>query len=122
MNNKTIVIVGGGVGGIVTANELRRRLSSAHRIVLIERNPVHTFAPSYLWLMTGDRTPEQISTPLRSLVRDGIEVINDEVTKIDTANKSVSTLTLRVNYDYLVVALGAELAPELIPGLSGRVG
>ncbi|MDP1676862.1 MAG: FAD/NAD(P)-binding oxidoreductase [Bacteroidota bacterium] len=118
MTRKTIVIVGGGVGGIVVSNELRRNLPLSHRIVLIEKNAVHTFAPSYLWLMTGDRTPEKISTPLKSLVRDGIEVIHAEVTKIDVSRKSVTASNQELNYDYLVVALGAELAPELIPGLS----
>lgn len=118
MTGKTIVIVGGGVGGIVVSNELRRNLSSSHKIILIEKNSVHTFAPSYLWLMTGDRTPEKISTPLKSLVRDGIEVIHAEVTHIDVSRKSVTVSNQKLNYDYLVVALGAELAPELIPGLS----
>lgn len=117
MNGKTIVIVGGGVGGIIVSNELRRNLPLSHRIVLIEKNAVHTFAPSYLWLMTGDRTPEKISTPLKSLVRDGIEVIHAEVTKIDVLQKSVTALNQELKYDYLVVALGAELAPDLIPGL-----
>ncbi|MBI2429636.1 MAG: NAD(P)/FAD-dependent oxidoreductase [Ignavibacteriales bacterium] len=79
---------------------------------------MHTFAPSYLWLMTGDRTPEKILTPLRSLVRSGIEIIHAEVTSIDTASKSVFTSAQSVHYDYLVLALGAELASELIPGLS----
>ncbi|MFA6457726.1 MAG: NAD(P)/FAD-dependent oxidoreductase, partial [Bacteroidota bacterium] len=68
MTGKTIVILGGGVGGIVVSNELRRYLPSIHRIIVIEKNGVHTFAPSYLWVMTGDRTPDMISKPLPSLV------------------------------------------------------
>ncbi|MHB1050610.1 MAG: NAD(P)/FAD-dependent oxidoreductase [Bacteroidota bacterium] len=117
MNGKTIVIVGGGVGGIVVSNELRQKLPSSHRVILIEKNDVHTFAPSYLWMMTGDRTPERISKPQRSLVREGVEVINAKVTKIDVSSKSVTTSNQELKYDFLVVALGAELAPELIPGL-----
>jgi len=119
-NGKTVVVIGGGVGGIVVANELRRNLSSIHRIILIEKNGVHTFAPSYLWLMTGDRTPERISKPLQGLVRNGIELIHAEVTAIDVRKKTVSIPNQEVPYDYLVVALGSELAPELIPGLSGN--
>ncbi len=118
MNGKTIVIAGGGVGGIVTANELRHRLPSPHRIVLIEKNSTHTFAPSYLWLMTGDRTPERISQPLRSLVRNGVEIVHAEITRIDSANNFIAAGDQKLNYDYLVVALGAELVPELVPGLS----
>ncbi len=55
MAAKTIVILGGGVGGLVAANELRRLVHPEHRIVLIEKNRQHAFAPSFLWLMTGDR-------------------------------------------------------------------
>ena len=66
MTAKTIVVLGGGVGGIVAANHLRGRLASEHRVVLVERNAEHAFAPSFLWLMTGGRRPEQIRRPLKS--------------------------------------------------------
>jgi sulfide:quinone oxidoreductase len=117
---KTIVILGGGVGGIIVSNTLRQALPRSHRIILIEKNKHHAFAPSFLWVMTGDRTPEAITTPLQRLIHDGIEIVHDEVTNIDVLQKSVSTSTQKMSYDFLVVALGAELAPELIPGLSGN--
>ncbi len=63
MSGKTIVILGGGVGGLVTANELRRLLPQEHRIVLVERNSKHFFAPSFLWLMTGERRPDAVALP-----------------------------------------------------------
>ena len=72
---KTIVILGGGVGGQVVANDLRGRLSGEHRIVLIEKNARHAFAPSFLWLMTGDRQPEQITRDVRDLLRPGIDMV-----------------------------------------------
>lgn len=46
MGGKTIAILGGGVGGLVAANELRRLLDAEHRIVLIEKSRQHAFAPS----------------------------------------------------------------------------
>lgn len=55
MTGKTILVLGGGVGGLTAANELRRLLAQEHRIVLIEKDSQHAFAPSFLWLMTGDR-------------------------------------------------------------------
>ena len=45
-----ILILGGGVGGQVVANELRRRLSPEHRVTLIDRTTRHAFAPSFLWV------------------------------------------------------------------------
>ena len=118
MRSKTTVILGGGVGGLVAANELRRQLPREHRIALVEKNPQHAFAPSFLWLMTGDREPEQIVRPVRDLVRPGVEVIQAEAQAIDLANQRVETSTGGLDYDELIVALGTELVPETIPGLA----
>jgi sulfide:quinone oxidoreductase len=120
VKGKTIIILGGGVGGIIVSNTLRHALPRSHRIILIEKNVRHAFAPSFLWVMTGDRTSEAVAKPLRQLIRDGIDIVHDKVTNIDVLHKSVSLSTQQLSYDYLVVALGAELAPELIPGLSGN--
>lgn len=118
MSGKTIVVAGGGVGGIVVANELRQKLDNEHRVVLVEKKAEHAFAPSFLWLMTGDRKAENITRPVHALVRPGVNFIHAEVTGIDTANRRVSTTSESFSYDYLVIAFGAELAPELIPGLA----
>jgi len=118
VNTKTIVILGGGVGGLVVSNELRHKLPHEHKVVLVEKNPEHAFAPSFLWLMTGDRQPNRITRSVLSLVRPGVEVIQAEVSNIDIANRSVVHTQQSLTYDYLVVALGAELAPEIIPGLA----
>jgi len=118
MAGQTIAILGGGVGGLVAANELRRRLPGEHRIVLVEKNAQHAFAASFLWLMSGDRKPGQIARPVRQLLRSGIELMQAEARGIDVRARGVETSEGAVTYDYLVVALGAELAPEGIPGLA----
>jgi sulfide:quinone oxidoreductase len=118
MGGKSIVILGGGVGGLVVANELRRVLSREDRIVLIEKNRRHAFAPSFLWLMTGDRRPEQISRDVRQLVHRGVELLQAEVRAIDLTRRHVETTDGPLTYDFLVVALGAELAPDSVPGLT----
>jgi sulfide:quinone oxidoreductase len=117
MAARTIVILGGGVGGIVVANELRRLLHPEHRIVLIEKNRQHTFAPSFLWLMTGDRGPDQISRGVRQLVHKSVELQQAEARAIDLPTHHVETTAGSLTYDFLVVALGAELAPGSVPGL-----
>jgi len=118
MTAQTIVILGGGVGGIVAANELARRLPGRHRIVLVERAARHAFAPSFLWLMTGERRAEQITRDLRALVRLRVEVLRAEARAVDLRAGRLETDGGAVPYDYLVLALGAELAPETIPGLA----
>src|SRR3989338_3084797 len=117
-NQKTIIILGGGTGGLVTANELKKKTGRKTRVILIDKNPNHIYAPSFLWLMLGKRQTEKIQKPLSVLIRKGIEFINEEIIKIDTENKLVKTQNQSLRYDYLIISLGAELAPEKIPGLT----
>jgi sulfide:quinone oxidoreductase len=115
--SKKIVILGGGVGGIICANKLAYKLGKKHKIVLIEKNSHHTFAPSFPWLMIGERKPDEITRPLRSLVHRDVEIVFAEVEGIEIQNRKVITTKNSLTYDYLVVALGAELSYESIQGL-----
>lgn len=67
--------------------------------------------------MLGMRRPEQTERSLSPLKRKGIGVVKDEVSSIDVGKKTVRTGRGEFSFDYLVVALGAELAPNLVPGL-----
>jgi sulfide:quinone oxidoreductase len=68
--------------------------------------------------MTGDREPEQVSRPLKQLLRSGVDLVLGEVRDIDPRKRQVDVASQLLDYDYLVVALGAELRPEVVPGLS----
>ena len=114
---KTVVVLGGGVGGVVAASELRKRLPSSHRVVLVDREREHVFAPSLLWLIVGLRDADSIKRPLERLERKGIEVLFGEVEKIDPAALRITVSGKVLDADYLIVSLGAELAPEIVPGL-----
>ena len=117
-DNKTILVLGGGVGGLVTAVELRKKLPQQHRVVLIDREREHLFAPSLLWLMTGQRRPEKIRRSLDTLRRRGIEVVHGEIERIEPGERRVVVDGESLQGDYLVISLGAELAPEAVPGLA----
>lgn len=118
VENKTILVLGGGVGGVVTAVELRKKLPERHKIVLIDRESQHVFAPSLLWLMVGLREATTISRPLERLRRKGIEVVHGEIERIDPESRKVTVGGKSYAGDYLVVSLGADFAPEAVPGLS----
>ncbi|MCI0443744.1 NAD(P)/FAD-dependent oxidoreductase [bacterium] len=111
------MVLGGGIGGLVAANELQRLLRQ-HSIILIEKNVQHAFAPSFLWLMTGDRSPAQITRPLRKLLAPGIQLAVAPVNRIDLEQRFVYAGPHSIAYDYLIIALGAELAWDTIPGIS----
>ena len=70
------VVLGGGTGGLVAARELRERLPSDHRVVLVDRAADHLYQPSLLWQMVGERRLSQFTRPLNRLQRKGIEFHN----------------------------------------------
>ena len=117
-DSKTILILGGGVGGVATARALRKRLPAKHRIVLVDRERDHVFAPSLLWLMVGQRTADAITRPLARLARKGIDVRIGNVERIDPDRRIVTVAGEALSADFLVISLGAELAPASIPGLA----
>jgi sulfide:quinone oxidoreductase len=117
-DSKTVLILGGGVGGVATARAVRKRLPKAHRVVLVDRERDHVFAPSLLWLMVGQRTADAITRPLSHLTRKGIDVRLGNVEHIDPDRRVVTVAGQALSADYLVITLGADLAPELIPGLA----
>lgn len=116
MARRTVLVLGGGVGGLVTANELRRRLDPGDRVVVIERDRRHLFQPSLLWLMVGRRRRDRIERPLRELLAPGVELVEAEVRSIDPAARSVETTAGSLAGDALVVALGAEPNRDAVPG------
>ena len=118
MAGKTVVILGGGVGGLVAANRLRRLLPREHRVVLVDRNVWHSFAPAYLSVMLGHKVAEQISRDLRRLGRKGIEFIPAEISGIDLSHRTVNLSGQALTYDYLVLAMGAQYSAGDIPGLA----
>lgn len=106
---KTILILGGGTGGVVTANELRRKLGDDHRIILIDKQKDYVFEPSLLWLMVGERKAEKITRPREELEKKGIDFVNGEIETIDPENRSVKVNGDVLQGDYMVISLGAEL-------------
>ena len=117
MAGKTIVVLGGGVGGLVAASRLRRLLNRQHRVVLVDRTVWHTFAPGFTDVMLGRKRPEQITRDLRRLSRKGIEFVEAEVSGIDLGAKKVQLSGQELAYDYLVVAVGTQYSTGGVEGL-----
>lgn len=113
-----VLILGGGFGGLSAANEIRNSLpSSKVRITLVDKKDWFMVGFSKLWIMNGTRTFENSIGSLNNLQKKEIDFVKEEVLKIDLENKTVKTTSKSISYDYLIIALGAQLAPEKIPGL-----
>src|SRR4030066_85903 len=116
--SRTTLVLGAGIGGIVAAETLRKLLPASDRVIAVDRAGQHFFPPSLLWLMVGERTPQEFSRPLDRLPRYGIEFRQGNITRIDPAQREVEIDGQSLRADALVIALGAEYAPETIPGLA----
>lgn len=114
---ETVLVLGGGIGGVAAANRLHRRLDRRHRVILVNRDPDFTFAASYLWVMSGKRRPSQVTRPLQVHKRRGIEVVIGDIDGIDPVSRTVTVEGKQLTADHLVVSLGADYATDTIPGL-----
>lgn len=117
-SGRTVLVLGGGVGGVVAARRLRQRLGDGDRVVLIDREPNHLFQSSLLWLLVGQRRPDQIQRPLANLERNGIELVTGAITDLDAERRRVMIGDSELRGDAMIVSLGAEFAPEIVPGLT----
>ncbi|TAK54608.1 MAG: NAD(P)/FAD-dependent oxidoreductase, partial [Bacteroidetes bacterium] len=118
MQDKTIAVLGGGMGGIVAARQLRTLLGRKHRIILVDKSTNHQFAPSFLWSLLGWRKPSEVKKPLSMLKRYNILVRNALVQALHPGQNAIQTNKEVIWYDYLIIALGAEAAYNQVPGLA----
>lgn len=116
MNTNKVLILGGGSGGLATAGRLKELLGDKISITVIDKQRSFVMGFSLLRVMTGEKTEQEVTVPKEKVSQKGIKFINTEVNMIDVNNRIVRTNQGAFAYDYLVVALGAELAPEKVPG------
>ncbi|MGF1602075.1 MAG: NAD(P)/FAD-dependent oxidoreductase [Thermosynechococcaceae cyanobacterium] len=118
-----IVVVGAGLGGLPTAYELRHLLPRSHKVTLISNTPKFTFIPSLPWVSLGLTPLEKIQMEIGERVtKRGINWVPESVVKLNPHTQEVHTDTQVFEYDYIVIATGAELALDAIPGLGPEGG
>jgi len=106
-----ILVVGGGSGGLMAANRMRRVLGRDEaEITVLERSHQHTYQPGFVPLLFDLEKPENLIKPTRDLLLKGVNLIADEATLINPADNQVTTANSgALAYDYLVIATGAQL-------------
>ena len=113
---KRVLILGGGFGGIAAARRLKQTLGEEDEVILVDRRDHFMVGFRKTWALTGQSTLEAGQRPLDSLRSLGIRVMQDPVTRIDPAARTAWMGDQRLSADALVIALGAELAPDAVPG------
>ena len=113
---KKVLILGGGFGGIATAHRLKQKLGADVDVTLVDRRTHFMVGFRKSWALVGEAPLEEGQRPLEDLTKIGVKVIHDSVTHIDPAGRSAQVGGQRLEADALVVALGADLAPQAIKG------
>jgi sulfide:quinone oxidoreductase len=118
---KKIVVLGGGTGGTLVANRLRRLLSrDAAQITVIDPDDEHVYQPGLLFVPFGQARAASLTRPRHRQFRDGVSFRQAAVDRVDLDRDEVVLAGgARLGYDALVVATGARLVPEETEGLTG---
>ena len=116
-----IVVLGGGTGGTLGANRLRRMLPEGDaEITVVDQDNQHIYQPGLLFVPFGLTTTDEIVRPRDHQLHKSITYIQSAVDKVVIAEETVVLADgTRLQYDILVVATGAVLVPEETEGMTG---
>jgi len=120
---KHILVVGGGIGGTMTANSIVAKLypevaRGRVKVTLLSDSPWHYYKPAFMYVAFDMFFEGELRRKQQSLLRPEIEFRVDKVTSFDFAGSKVKTQSGKtIGYDYIVVSTGCLPAPERIPGL-----
>ena len=116
-----IVILGGGTGGTLVANRLRRIYDDESAfITVVDQNGTHVYQPGLLFVPFGLADPGEIVRPRTRQLAEGITYVQQPIERVDIERSTVVLADDReLAYDVLVIATGARLVPEETQGLTG---
>ncbi len=114
-----VAILGAGLGGVPAAFEMRRLLRRRDKLTVISEQDTFNFTPSNPWVAIDWRKPHEIKAQLKSVFkRKRIDFVHARATKVRPADNAVDLADGRtIEYDYLIIATGPELAFDEIEGL-----
>lgn len=114
-----IVVLGAGLGGVIAAYEIRKKVRRKDKVIVVNEADFYQFVPSNPWVLVGWREPKDIIVELtKPMKKRGIDLIVGKAERVVPEDKLLRMEDgSTVEYDYLVIATGPELAYDKIPGL-----
>ena len=114
-----VVVIGAGLSGTLMAYELLPQLRSGDRLTVVAQGATYHFVPSNPWVAIGWRKRDEIEINLEEIMkRKGVRLLTQGAKRVCPAENRVELGDgTSIDYDYLVVATGPELAFDEIPGL-----
>jgi sulfide:quinone oxidoreductase len=115
-----VVVLGGGVGGTLTANLVARKLKrliarGEAKVTVVDATGQHAYQPGYMYIAMGSERAEKLKRPERSLLDANVDLVVDTVERIDPASSLVALASGEtMHFDHLVIATGSRILPEAI--------
>ncbi len=115
-----ILILGGGVGGTLTANLLAKRLRRELKtgevsVTVVDGTGRHTYQPGFMYIAMGGERAEHLERPERGLLDPRVSLVVGSIERVDEATRTVHLADgQRLGYDQLVLATGSRIVPEAI--------
>jgi sulfide:quinone oxidoreductase len=118
---KQLLILGAGTAGTLLSNQLRKKLSKKDwEITIISQSNTHYYQPGYLFLPFDTYKPEQLKKEVSSFIPKGVNLIVEEIDRVDKDNDTVQLKNNEsIPYDLLVIATGVDIAPQETEGMMG---
>jgi sulfide:quinone oxidoreductase len=118
---KRLLILGAGTAGTMMANRLRRRMPAKEwQITILDQEQTHYYQPGFLFLPFGIYSADDVTRPKRQFLPKGVEYIEAEIDRVDPEQNRVLLGTGgSLGYDLLIIATGANTAPDQTDGMTG---
>jgi len=118
---KRIVILGAGTAGTMMANHLQHELNKKEwEIDIIDEREEHHYQPGYLFLPFDIYKPEDIIKSIKEFIPKGVRLLTDKIEMIDAKQNVVKMQNGdQLHYEILIIATGAKIAPDEVPGMKG---
>ncbi len=115
-----VVVLGGGVGGTLTANLVARHAGGQAHVTVVDATGRHVYQPGLLYVAVGQEKAENLARDEAGLLRHDVELVTEAAACVDPAGRSVTLASGRtLPYDYLVLATGSRTVMEEVPGAEG---
>ncbi len=118
---RNIVILGGGTGGTLTANRLRKHYKPSEAVIsVVDKDRSHIYQPGLLFVPFGLAHTEDLIRPRERQFKHGIDFYESEIDRVDIEGRKIFLEDGRaLAYDVLIIATGAHTVPEETEGLTG---
>ena len=120
--SKKIVVLGGGTGGTIISNNLRRHLPKDWEITVIDRDDRHIYQPGMLFVPFGIQKASTLVRSRKKYILPDVNFVIDEITHIDPEKREVKTKSHKFSYDFLIISTGCKIVLEENDGLTDAWG